>query len=174
MAHLNRSPKNSTRRLALEHLCSRELLAADATLAWQELQSQPLIAETVDASFMFSNTGNATGFGPYVDLVVPGGISDSGTDSEVDAGASYLARSASALDRRLTETIVQFDQTGTAIHPFATDQSGNPILVKGNPNDQLVVFELPESVLDTCLAKYRHENSSPDASLSLKDSSGMP
>lgn len=46
-------------------------MAADASVAWHEMNSQPLIGQTIDVSLTFDNKGNIPGYGPYVDLVVP-------------------------------------------------------------------------------------------------------
>ncbi len=108
---------------------------ATPTIAWQANAPQALLGDTFQASLTFSNSGN-TGYGPYVDVVVPHG-------KTADQGISYVAGSARLLDTVLKETVVQFDANGNAAHPFAVDGSGNPITVKGNPGDQLVVLQMP-------------------------------
>lgn len=127
-------PRNAT-SFQIEQLEPRQLLAADISIDWNELNSQPLLGETVDVSFQFANSGDATGYGPFIDLTVPSG-SDGG-------GLDYVKGSASLLGADIKETIVPFDANGLAMHPFAVDDSGNAIVVLGEANDQLVVLELP-------------------------------
>lgn len=119
------------RALLLEQLTPRQLMAADASVTWQEINSQPLVGQTIDVSLTFDNKGNAAGYGPYVDLVVP------------DKGLDYVSRSVSMLGSSLRETIVIFNSEGKANHPFALAANGRPVVLNGNPNDKLVVIELP-------------------------------
>ena len=131
MPRKNKSRKAQSNSLDFQSLQPRQLLAADVSVGWQDLHSQPLLGETVEVSINVSNTGDDTGFGPFVDIVVPG------------TGLSYVGNSGSWLDTPLKETIVQFDEDGVAEHPFVKDSSGNPLYIAANPNDQLVVFEFP-------------------------------
>jgi hypothetical protein len=119
------------RTLLLEQLSPRQLMAADASVAWQEISSQPLIGQTIDVSLTFDNKGDAPGYGPYVDLVVP------------DKGLDFVSSSVSILGSSLRETVVIFNSEGKANHPFAVAANGRPIVLTGNPKDKLVVIELP-------------------------------
>lgn len=128
------------RRLLLETLDRRELLAADASVAFETVDSSTLIGETVDLQFAFSNSNSdnsEVGFGPYVDLVIPA----SGSDG--DDGLRYVEGSASLLDNTLQETVLTVGSTGVVEHPFALDAEGNPLSVEASPGDQLVVITLP-------------------------------
>ena len=127
---------NIKRRLLVEQLCKREMLTADPVLTWNEFRSEPLIGETVDLSLSFSNQGSQTGYGPYVDVVIPKPAGD-------DGGIGFVAGSGSVLDFDVAEKVVQFDDLGLAYHPFAVDASGQPLALQALPGSSLVVFELP-------------------------------
>src|SRR6056297_1385418 len=128
--------KVQKRRLLCETLEVRQLMAADAVAAWTDVQEQPLLGETMEVGLQFSNAGLATGYGPYVDLIVPRG-------SDGDEGIQYVGGSAEYLDSKLRETVLEFDNNGLAQHPFAVDANGKPLVLSGNAGDQLVVVELP-------------------------------
>ncbi len=132
----NKARSAFCRTLNFENLEPRQLLAADPLVAWGLLPAQPLVAETMDVSFQFSNQGNSPGFGPYVDLVVPRG-------EAVNEGLSYVTGSASLMDTGVDATVITFDSLGLATHPFAVDGLGQPQQLTANPNDQLVVLQIP-------------------------------
>ena len=118
--------------LDFQPLEPRQLLAADVTIGWGDDTARPLIGETIDVSVSFENSGDAVGFGPFIDVVVPGG-------EELGDGLSYVSGSAEMLGAGVNETIVSFDKNGEAEHPFAKDNSGQPVIITGNPFDKLVV-----------------------------------
>ena len=109
--------------------------AATPTVAWQSNAPQALLGDTFQVGLTFSNPGG-TGYGPYVDIVVPRG-------QIADQGIQYVSGSARLLDSALSESVVQFDTNGNAVHPFAMDAAGSLITLKGNPGDQLVVLQMP-------------------------------
>lgn len=128
------------RRILLESLDKRELLAADASVGFELVDDPTLIGERVGVEFSFSNQnqdGAEVGFGPYVDLVIP----SSGVDG--DDGLHFVSGSSSLLNSGLQETILEFDEDGKVEHPFARDSAGNPLVFESNPGDQLVVLTLP-------------------------------
>lgn len=132
----HRSKKTTlTRRLKLEQLAKRELLAADALSTWApgiEFESTPLLGETVDVDVSFANRGDAVGYGPYVDVIVPAA-----------SGVDYVPGSASLIGNSVTEQIITFDEDGKAEHPLAETDSGTPLIVEGNAGDKLVVLTMP-------------------------------
>ena len=91
-------------------------------------------SQDVPFTLTFDNVGSSSGFVPYVDLILPSG-------SDGDDGVSF--DSASFLGAPIPTTEIVFDAAGQAVHPVATDNMGNPLIVSGMPGDTLVVFELP-------------------------------
>jgi uncharacterized repeat protein (TIGR01451 family) len=125
------------RKIFVEQLEGRELMAADARVVWLPLAQQPLLGEQIVASLQLSSSGTSVGYGPYVEVIVPTkGINNAG-------GLHYVSGSGKLLDQGLTERIVTFDANGRANHPLAKDNNGNAKKVTGRTGDQLVVFELP-------------------------------
>ncbi|MEO1788130.1 MAG: isopeptide-forming domain-containing fimbrial protein, partial [Pseudomonadota bacterium] len=92
-------------------------------------------AQDVPFTLTFDNTGTDSGYVPYIDLILPA------TGSDGDDGVTF--DSASFLGAPIDTTLLTFDGAGQAIHPFAVDGMGNPIVVTGTPGDTLVVLELP-------------------------------
>ncbi|KAA1257571.1 Serine-aspartate repeat-containing protein D precursor [Rubripirellula obstinata] len=99
-----------------------------------------MIGEDFSFNVTFDNTGSDTGFGPYVDLIIPSTGID-GDDGITFNGATYLGQS-------LVTTSITFPDDGatgfgTIDHPYWVNSSGNPLQVTGNAGDTLVVIELP-------------------------------
>ncbi len=95
----------------------------------------PIGAQDVAYTLTFNNSGTGSGYVPYIDLIVPT------TGEDGDDGVTL--ESASFLGTDLAPTEIVFDVNGEAVHPLATDASGDPIIVSGTPGDTLVVLELP-------------------------------
>ncbi len=167
----------AARRQFVEALEDRLLLAAAPTstldmnldLPGDQTSRQVLVGEDTMFSVTFDNTGNALGYGPFVDLIVdykgadgvpqfpssyfsPGsppsfvtpftGSPDGlGVDTS-GAGINQLI-SATTYGQSLELEFVQFDATGHATHPFAKDNVGNPVIVTGPAGDVLVAARLP-------------------------------
>ncbi len=100
----------------------------------------PLIGEPLVFSVTFDNTGSATGFGPYVDLVLPATGAD-GAGAATDDGITF--GSATFLGAPVTSVVLTFSASGNATHPYARTVTGAPVVVTGTPGDQLVVLQLP-------------------------------
>ena len=128
--------KKHRRRLILESLSRRELLAADAGVSIEELTTSPLVGGVVDATIRFENTGDGIGFGPYVDVIIPRGGEEAG-------GLTLVGNSVRALDTGVHRSIRTFNSKGVLTHPFARDEYNRPIKLEGTPGDQLAVFTLP-------------------------------
>ncbi|MGB7325148.1 MAG: DUF4347 domain-containing protein, partial [Rubripirellula sp.] len=94
---------------------------------------------------VFDNTGADTGFGPFIDLIFPvnGADGAAGTDTAdgIDFNnATYLGQSLNVVELTFPD---DGGGTGVVDHPYAVDNSGQPIEVTGVAGDKLVVIELP-------------------------------
>ncbi len=102
----------------------------------------PLIGEPLVFPVTFDNTGAATGYGPYVDLVLPAtGADGAGAGTADDDGITFV--SATYLGAPVTSVVLTFNAGGTADHPYARTSAGAAVVVTGTPGDQLVVLQLP-------------------------------
>ncbi|MFC7477028.1 SdrD B-like domain-containing protein [Dankookia sp. GCM10030260] len=83
------------------------------------------------------------GYAPYIDVILPrNGTDGSGTgNAPANDGLTFLQ--ATHLGVAVESTLVEFDAAGLALHPFALDAAGNPLVVHGTPGDQLLVLKLP-------------------------------
>ena len=116
------------------------MLAAEPFAA-VNLPAEALIGEALNLSVTFDNvSATDTGFGPYVDLILPATGAD-GAGAAADDGVSFGA--ATYLGSPVSSTVLTFNAAGRATHPFAVDSNGAPLVISGTPGDQLVVLELP-------------------------------
>ena len=100
----------------------------------------PLLGEPLSFPVTFDNTGAATGYGPFVDLVLPATGAD-GAGAAADDGITFV--SATYLGAPVTAVVLTFDGAGNATHPYARTAANVPVVVTGTPGDQLVVLQLP-------------------------------
>lgn len=118
------------------------LAAATPTAA---LNVVPNVQIGADFSFTvtFDNAGTNTGYGPFVDLLLPVTGAD-GAGAALDDGIDFS--DATYLGQPVVATQLTFPP-GVAptcvAHPYAVDNTGAPILVCGTPGDKLVVLQLP-------------------------------
>ena len=113
------------------------------------------IGESFSATFTFDNTGTTTGYGPFIEFVVPNNGADgaANTNPPLDGltftGANYLG---APIDPAPQVFTFPNGPLGTApcgpsesliTHPFLYDTSGTREVVCGTPGDQLVVLQLP-------------------------------
>ena len=119
MANIKRTrpSRRSSSVFQFDQLEPRQLLAADITTTWMDFETQPLLGETVLASIDVSNSGDETGYGAYVNVLIPGGTTSGN-------GLTYVVGSGTLLDSQLRETTIQFDSNGLAQHPFELDGWG--------------------------------------------------
>ncbi len=137
-------------RSALGHLVCALLLAGLASAAPAGAQpvatasvappSAAFAGESMTFPVSFDNTGTATGYGPFIDLVLPATGAD-GAGSAADDGITFV--SATYLGQPVTSVVRTFNTSGQATHPYAVDTAGNALIVTGTPGDQLVVLRLP-------------------------------
>ena len=117
-----------------EPLEDRIVLDAEPVVDLIGPTSVDLGAQDVAYTLTFSNGGDASGYVPYVDLILPAG-------ADGDDGITF--DSATFLGTAIDTTLLTFDAAGEVVHPFAVDAMGDPIVVMGNAGDQFVVLELP-------------------------------
>lgn len=100
------------------------------------------IGEAFSFTVTFDNTAATdVGYGPYIDLIFPVTGAD-GAGAAVDDGIDFV--NATYLGQPVTTTQLTFPTgTGCVLHPYAVDNTGNPIQVCGTPGDKLVVLQLP-------------------------------
>lgn len=137
------------RRLLLEELESRRVLAGAVPEVTLNLPDEVFIGEPVNFTATFDNTASPpgnVGYGPFVDLVFNRNGADgmAGTDLPLD-GLTFTT--ATYLGSPLTTTIFTFPNdgggTGCVRHPYAVNASRNRMQVCGTTGDQLVVLQLP-------------------------------
>jgi uncharacterized repeat protein (TIGR01451 family) len=129
-------------RLFLEVLEDRIVPAGPVPTVALTAPATNLIGQDVPLSVAFSNTGTpgSVGYLPFVDVEMP----VTGTaPPPPNNGISFNTGSATFLGAPVTTTVLTFDSSGNANHPYAKDASGAPLVIHGTPGDQLVVFLLP-------------------------------
>jgi uncharacterized repeat protein (TIGR01451 family)/fimbrial isopeptide formation D2 family protein len=109
-----------------------------------DVPAESLIGEPVVFKVGLDNaSATNTGYGPYIDLILPATGID-GAGGALDDGISFVVGGATYLGAPVTTTVLIFDGAGQATHPYARDASNNPVIVTGGtPGDQLVVLQLP-------------------------------
>jgi len=101
----------------------------------------PLIGESLVFPVTFDNTGASTGYGPFIDLVLPT-IGADGAGAATDDGIAFV--SATYLGAPVVATVLTFDASGNVTHPYARTAGGAPVVVGGGtPGNQFVVLQLP-------------------------------
>jgi large repetitive protein len=133
----------ASRKLFFEPLEDRRLLAA-VPAAMLTVPSSAFIGDAVNFSVAFDNTSATdTGYGPFVDLIMPNNGADGAASSPQD-GLTF--NNATYLGLPVTSMVLTFP-AGTAPtcvdHPYAVNNTGAPLQVCGSPGDQLVVLQLP-------------------------------
>lgn len=137
---LKKSKQKQFRRLLLEKLDQRELMAADASIIFSNAPESLLIGESASMTLEFSNAQlgeSQVGYGPYVDLVLPAAGVDGDDGLQFDPGSARL------FDSAIESLELEFGSTGKLQHPFALDSHGARVELTANPGDQLIVFLLP-------------------------------
>lgn len=102
--------------------------------------ASPLIGDPLVFPVSFDNTGSTTGYGPFIDLILPATGAD-GAGAATDDGITFV--SATYLGVPVTAVTMTFDAGGNATHPYAKTAAGAAVVVTGTPGDQLVVLQLP-------------------------------
>ncbi len=118
---------------ATESLERRIVLANALPATTLVVPPQVLIGSPVNFTVGFANTSaSQAGCGPFIDLERP----SAGNDGINFGSASFLGAA-------VISTVLTFDASGHATHPYAEDTSGHAVIVTGTPGDQFVVLKLP-------------------------------
>ena len=138
-AHRKSSPPRR-RRLAAEQLERRYALdGVPSATVRGPVDSEnniftPLINEEVPFVVSFDNTAAAgaanVGYSPFVDIVMP---KVGNAPLPPDNGVAFKPNSATYNGMALQTTVLEFDASGQATHPFAKDAAGNPLVIQGTP-----------------------------------------
>ncbi len=97
------------------------------------------------ASFDNNDPENETGYGPFLELIIPRTGAD-GAGAATDDGLGTTTISATIFGNPIPARDfyrVTFNAGGTATHPIARNAAGTLITVSGTPGDELVVIRLP-------------------------------
>ena len=130
--------RSSRRELHAEWLERRLALAAVPTASLSAPDG--FIGAEIPLSVTFDNTGTDIGYGPFIDVIMPA----SGNAPPLpNNGVSFKPSSATYLGAAVPTTVLTFGPSGQVNHPFAKTPAGTPVVITGDPGDQLVVFQLP-------------------------------
>ncbi|TLX79454.1 DUF4347 domain-containing protein [Pseudomonas nicosulfuronedens] len=117
-------------------------LLADAspTVAMGSGGAAVRLGDTFTFDVIFSNPSTQVGYAPYIDLFMPV------TGRDGNDGATFV--SATYLGQAVKSTVLTFDASGNATHPFAKDANGNALVINAasvgmKPGDQMIVLQLP-------------------------------
>jgi len=117
-------------------------LLADAspTVAMGSGGAAVRLGDTFTFDVIFSNPSTQVGYAPYIDLFMPA------TGRDGNDGATFV--SATYLGQAVKSTVLTFDASGNATHPFAKDANGNALVINAasvgmKPGDQMIILQLP-------------------------------
>ena len=97
--------------------------------------ANPSLGEAFTFVATFDNTGTTTGYGPFIDLVLPASGAD-GDDGITFINATYLGLAVES-----TRSVIP--ASGCVNHPFLVDSTNTPLQVCGTPGNELIVLTLP-------------------------------
>ncbi len=110
-----------------------------------DVPAESMLGEQVRFTLTFDNAGDAPGYGPWIDLVLPLNGADGAAGTDTPDGLSFV--SATHLGVPLATTVLAFPDDGGGLgcvdHPFAVDSAHQPLQVCGTTGDVLVVLRLP-------------------------------
>ncbi|HHD63624.1 MAG TPA: LEPR-XLL domain-containing protein, partial [Desulfobulbaceae bacterium] len=135
---------------AADNTANNEVALADAAdaVATDDQAIDPMIGEDFTFTTTFDNTTGSDVFGPYIDLLLDGG--QDGSDAATDDGISFV--SATYLNADVESTIIDITQNEVdngITHPWATDNTGAPLIVHDidgqtfHVGDQFVSLRMP-------------------------------
>lgn len=118
------------------------LLAAAPTVAITDMPAagEVLIGGDFTFTLAFTNPGtapNPDGYGPYIDLFLPlGADGDDGVTIAPSGAITYLGSP-------VNYQVITLNSSGTHDHPYFRDTSNQPGTITGEPDQRVVVIELP-------------------------------
>ncbi|PID99212.1 hypothetical protein CSA80_00370 [Candidatus Saccharibacteria bacterium] len=116
-------------------LATRVFAAAVPTVSFSSTEPQPFIGEDFNFTVTFDNTGDSAGYGPYVDVVVPG---------DVTLNSAQYVGSGVPLG---TPLVFPVGSPSCVEHPFAKNMYGEPaeVCLPNNPSvgAKLYAVKLP-------------------------------
>jgi fimbrial isopeptide formation D2 family protein/uncharacterized repeat protein (TIGR01451 family) len=118
------------------------ILLASTPVATLSAPTEALLGQNLTLSVVFDNTsGNETGHGPFVDLILPAPGKD-GNDGINFNPSTPAFNTITYAGIPLTYTTVNF-AGGQAFHPYARQADGTPAVISGTTGYQLVSILLP-------------------------------
>ncbi|MCO8124320.1 isopeptide-forming domain-containing fimbrial protein [Stieleria sp. TO1_6] len=145
----NSQSKRSKRRgVLLQQLERRVLLNAVPDVSI-DVPDEAFVGESFDFEITFDMPPSTTetGYGPFIDIVIPRNGADgaAGTDVPdgigIDSGDVTFDFFGSTLTPVYNEVV---DATGTVEHPLLENPDGSPVIVTGlTPGDRFIVLQLP-------------------------------
>lgn len=121
------------------------LLAVGPDVQFDAANQQVPIGQDFEFTLTFENTGIDIGYGPFIDILFPLNGADGAAGTDTTDGIDFV--NATFLGQALNTIELTFPDdgggTGVIDHPFALDNSGNPLQITGTTGDKLVVVELP-------------------------------
>jgi len=108
--------------------------------------SQVMIGEEFSFTVTFNNTGDQTGYGPFIDVVFPvnGADGDPADPGVTKDGISFIESAGAVYSGiQLTCESLTFDSAGQITHPYYRNSSGDYVTVLGPTGDTFVSCLLP-------------------------------
>lgn len=122
---------------------ARPLMAATPNISL-EVPSQVMIGEDFSFIVNFSNSGDAPGYGPFIDVVFPVNGADGAAGTETPDGISFDSSFGPTYGGvELTCESFTFDSNGEVVHPFYRNTAGEYHIIEGTTGDTFVSCILP-------------------------------
>ena len=105
-----------------------------------------MIGEEFSFTVIFDNTGDQTGYGPFIDVVFPvnGADGDPADPGVTKDGISFIESAGAVYSGiQLTCEAMTFDSSGQITHPYYRDSTGDYVTVLGPAGDTFVSCLLP-------------------------------
>jgi uncharacterized repeat protein (TIGR01451 family)/fimbrial isopeptide formation D2 family protein len=106
---------------------------------------ETMLGETLNFTVTFENVGDATGYGPLIDMVFPFNGIDGAAGTDTPDGIDFI--SATYLGTSINTTVLTFPDDGGGAgcidHPYLVDASHTPLSVCGTAGDKLVILRAP-------------------------------